>query len=75
MSDRWSRTVNLVGGPGDATVRAMSAPHVTAIKVRFTELDPYGHVNHAQYISYFEHGRTEARDGNEHVPSAQWNPD
>lgn len=60
MSDRWSRTVNLVGGPGGATVRAMSAPHVTAIKVRFTELDPYGHVNHAQYISYFEHGRTEA---------------
>lgn len=38
----------------------MSAPHVTSIKVRFTELDPYGHVNHAQYISYFEHGRTEA---------------
>lgn len=43
-----------------ATVRTMPAPHVTSIKVRFTELDPYGHVNHAQYISYFEHGRTEA---------------
>lgn len=38
----------------------MPAPHVTTIKVRFNELDPYGHVNHAQYISYFEHGRTEA---------------
>lgn len=38
----------------------MSAPHLTTIKVRFNELDPYGHVNHAQYISYFEHGRTEA---------------
>ena len=35
-------------------------PHQTPIKVRFNELDPYGHVNHAQYISYFEHGRTEA---------------
>ncbi len=38
----------------------MPAPHLTTIKVRFNELDPYGHVNHAQYISYFEHGRTEA---------------
>ena len=38
----------------------MPAPHLTQIKVRFNELDPYGHVNHAQYISYFEHGRTEA---------------
>lgn len=40
----------------------MFAPHITTIKVRFNELDPYGHVNHAQYISYFEHGRTEALD-------------
>lgn len=38
----------------------MPAPHVTPIKVRFNELDPYGHVNHAVYISYFEHARTEA---------------
>jgi len=38
----------------------MFEPHTTTIKVRFNELDPYGHVNHAQYISYFEHGRTEA---------------
>lgn len=35
-------------------------PHITEIKVRFNELDPYGHVNHAQYVSYFEHARTEA---------------
>jgi len=38
----------------------MPAPHLTTVKVRFNELDPYGHVNHAQYISYFEHARTEA---------------
>ncbi len=38
----------------------MSLPHRTPIKVRFSELDPYRHVNHAVYVSYFEHARTEA---------------
>jgi acyl-CoA thioester hydrolase len=35
-------------------------PHVATIDVRFSELDPYGHVNHAVYVSYFEVARTEA---------------
>lgn len=35
-------------------------PHTTTIKVRFSELDPYSHVNHAAYITYFEVARTEA---------------
>lgn len=35
-------------------------PHTTTIDVRFAELDPYGHVNHAVYIGYFEVARTEA---------------
>lgn len=35
-------------------------PHVTNLKVRFAELDPYAHVNHAAYVSYFEVARTEA---------------
>ena len=29
------------------------------IRVRFGELDPYNHVNHAVYISYFEAARVE----------------
>ena len=34
-------------------------PHVTQVKVRFYELDPYNHVNHASYIQYFESARVE----------------
>ena len=35
-------------------------PHSTTLRVRFGELDPYRHVNHAVYISWFEAARTEA---------------
>ncbi len=35
------------------------APHRTSIRVRFGELDPYNHVNHAVYIGYFEAARVE----------------
>lgn len=34
--------------------------HTTTIDVRFAELDPYGHVNHAVYVTYLEVARTEA---------------
>ena len=34
--------------------------HRTAIRVRFSELDPYRHVNHAVYLQYLEVGRVEA---------------
>jgi YbgC/YbaW family acyl-CoA thioester hydrolase len=34
--------------------------HRTTLDVRFSELDLYGHVNHAVYVSYFEVARTEA---------------
>jgi YbgC/YbaW family acyl-CoA thioester hydrolase len=34
--------------------------HTTDINVRFGELDAYGHVNHAVYLSYFEAARVEA---------------
>ena len=34
--------------------------HRTTIAVRFAELDPYRHVNHAVYLTYFEVARTEA---------------
>lgn len=36
------------------------ATHVTEHRVRFHELDPYDHVNHAMYVTYFEVGRVEA---------------
>ncbi len=34
--------------------------HRTPVSVRFSEVDPYQHVNHAVYIVYFEEGRTAA---------------
>jgi acyl-CoA thioester hydrolase len=36
--------------------------HETTVKVRFAELDPYQHVNHAVYLTYFETARVEALD-------------
>lgn len=33
--------------------------HVTTVTVRFSDLDPWGHVNHARYFSYFESARIE----------------
>lgn len=34
--------------------------HTTSMRVRFSDLDPYDHVNHARYLSYFESARVEA---------------
>lgn len=34
-------------------------PHVSTIVVRFADLDPYDHVNHARYLTYFESARIE----------------
>ena len=33
--------------------------HRLDVKVRFYELDPYGHLNHSAYIQFFETGRVE----------------
>lgn len=33
--------------------------HTTSVKVRFYELDPYDHVNHTNYLAYFETARIE----------------
>jgi acyl-CoA thioester hydrolase len=38
------------------------APHRSTVRVRFGELDPYNHVNHAVYVAYLEAGRTEAME-------------
>ncbi|HYJ25139.1 MAG TPA: acyl-CoA thioesterase, partial [Acidimicrobiia bacterium] len=51
-SDRLSRGEGLgVELPTDREV------HVSSVKVRFYELDPYDHVNHTNYFSYFETAR------------------
>jgi acyl-CoA thioester hydrolase len=34
-------------------------PHRYTVKVRFYELDPYGHLNHSVYVQLFETGRIE----------------
>ncbi|MBN2112794.1 MAG: acyl-CoA thioesterase [Acidimicrobiia bacterium] len=34
--------------------------HETPIRVRWSELDPYGHVNHAVYLTYLEQARIAA---------------
>ena len=34
-------------------------PHSHKVKVRFYELDPYGHLNHSAYVQLFETGRIE----------------
>lgn len=34
--------------------------HTSEIRVRWSELDPYHHVNHAVYLTYFESARIEA---------------
>lgn len=39
---------------------SIALPFETTITVRFAELDPYGHVNHAMYLTYLEQGRAEA---------------
>ena len=43
-------------GYGEAHMPA----HLTSHRVRFHELDPYDHVNHAMYVTYFEIGRVDA---------------
>lgn len=40
----------------------MTTPHQTNLRVRFYELDMYGHVNHAVYVHYFETARIELLD-------------
>lgn len=40
----------------------MTTPHQAELRVRFYELDSYGHVNHAIYIHYFETARIELLD-------------
>ena len=36
--------------------------YTSTIRVRFAELDPYHHVNHTVYVTYFEVARVEAME-------------
>lgn len=44
------------------TSSALQPPHRHELRVRWNELDPYGHVNHAVYVTYLEIARTRALD-------------
>ena len=33
--------------------------HESVVRARFSDLDPYNHVNHARYLSYFEMARVD----------------
>lgn len=50
--------------------------HRTELKVRFYELDPYNHVNHTNYLAYFETARieylTEAGFGLDRLKDRGW---
>jgi YbgC/YbaW family acyl-CoA thioester hydrolase len=46
-------------GAGRRSGSLAPVTHRFPIRVRFYELDPYGHVNHAVYIQYFEAARIE----------------
>lgn len=41
----------------------MGEPATLHLKVRYYEVDEYGHVNHANYVHYLEAGRVEALEG------------
>ena len=43
----------------------LELPVRSEIRVRFAEMDPYGHVNHAMYLTYLEQGRAEALEAAE----------
>jgi len=51
--------VPVPSGPGGSVA---AVPHRHPVKVRFYELDPYGHLNHSVYVQLFETGRIELLD-------------
>jgi YbgC/YbaW family acyl-CoA thioester hydrolase len=53
--DLWTMRDSLWTPAGDSVPTAL-----TTIEVRTAELDSFGHVNHAAYLNYLEHGRYRA---------------
>jgi acyl-CoA thioester hydrolase len=56
----WTRS------SASSSLPSLPGVHRTTIHVRWAELDPYHHVNHATYLSYLEHARISAL---EHIGS------
>ena len=48
--------------PNAAPASVAAVSHRHPVKVRFYELDPYGHLNHSVYVQLFETGRVELLD-------------
>jgi acyl-CoA thioester hydrolase len=61
VSDDSPREEGAADADADAVVDTPSFP-TTEIRVRFHELDPYGHVNHGVYPNYFEAARIDVLD-------------
>src|SRR6185437_16164438 len=52
-----STRIPLRGAAFEACSVNMSKAYRTQLEVRGYELDSFGHVNHANYLNYFEHAR------------------
>jgi acyl-CoA thioester hydrolase len=53
MTGRWS-VYNLAGTDPEGEEPLKNPPALKRISIRYNDLDPYGHVNNAAYLEFFE---------------------